>query len=166
MLNAATTATIVPYMCTQEAFFLVDRSAEKLAAERIHWLANNSIGCREKSLFATETMNDCSDSTVLSRLTVLTWPASSLVFLSAFQKRMCLLYKACGTKWAYPLWRRVWGPVFPPNSSWSNAVAVIPERARTPYMGTSLIRNSPPLGPYSSPMPRALWWSQGVGAFL
>ena len=27
------------------------------------------------------------------------------------------------------------------------------------YRGTSLIRNSPPLGPYSRPMPRALWWS-------
>ena len=27
------------------------------------------------------------------------------------------------------------------------------------YRGTSLIRNSPPLGPCSRPMPRALWWS-------
>ena len=26
------------------------------------------------------------------------------------------------------------------------------------YRGTSLIRNSPPLGPYSRPMPRNLWW--------
>ena len=26
------------------------------------------------------------------------------------------------------------------------------------YRGTSLIRNSAPLGPYSSNMPRALWW--------
>ena len=25
--------------------------------------------------------------------------------------------------------------------------------------GTSLMRNIPPVGPYSSPMPRALWWS-------
>ena len=25
--------------------------------------------------------------------------------------------------------------------------------------GTSLIRNSPAQGPYSRPMPRALWWS-------
>ena len=32
------------------------------------------------------------------------------------------------------------------------------------YRGTSLIRNSNPLGPYSSNMPRALWWSQGAGA--
>ena len=118
MLSAATPATIVPYMCIQEAFFSVDRCADKLAAETIHWLANNSIGCLKNSLFAAETMNDCSDSTVLSRLTVLTWPASSLVFLSAFQKRMCLLYKACGTKWAYPLWRMVQGSAFPPNSSW------------------------------------------------
>ena len=30
------------------------------------------------------------------------------------------------------------------------------------YKGTSLIRNSAPLGPYS----RALWWSQGGGLFL
>ena len=28
-----------------------------------------------------------------------------------------------------------------------------------PYRGTSLIRNSSPLGPYSRLMPRALWWS-------
>ena len=28
-----------------------------------------------------------------------------------------------------------------------------------PYRGTSLKRNRPPLGPYSRPMPRALWWS-------
>ena len=27
------------------------------------------------------------------------------------------------------------------------------------YRGTSLIRNSAPLGPYSRTMPRALWWS-------
>jgi len=27
------------------------------------------------------------------------------------------------------------------------------------YRGTSLIRNCPPLGPYSSLMLRALWWS-------
>ena len=27
------------------------------------------------------------------------------------------------------------------------------------YRGTSLTRNRPTLGPYSRPMPRALWWS-------
>ena len=27
------------------------------------------------------------------------------------------------------------------------------------YRGTSLIRNCPPLGPYRSTMPRAIWWS-------
>ena len=32
--------------------------------------------------------------------------------------------------------------------------------------GTSLIRNSAPLGPYSKTMPRALWCSQGGGRFL
>jgi len=29
------------------------------------------------------------------------------------------------------------------------------------YRGTSLVRNSAPLGPYSKNEPRALWWSQG-----
>ena len=28
----------------------------------------------------------------------------------------------------------------------------------TSYMSTSLIRNRHPLGPYSSPMPRDIWW--------
>ena len=28
------------------------------------------------------------------------------------------------------------------------------------YRGTSLIRNSTPLGPYSRPISRALWWSE------
>ena len=34
------------------------------------------------------------------------------------------------------------------------------------YRGTSLIRNSAPLGPYSGTMPRALWWPWGGGLFL
>jgi len=34
------------------------------------------------------------------------------------------------------------------------------------YMGTSLIRNSLTLGPYSRPMPKALWWSSGGWRFL
>jgi len=34
------------------------------------------------------------------------------------------------------------------------------------YRGTSLIRNSAPLGPYIRTMPRALWWSKGAGLFL
>ena len=29
--------------------------------------------------------------------------------------------------------------------------------AKTAYKGTSLIRSPPPVGPYSSPMPRYLW---------
>jgi hypothetical protein len=33
------------------------------------------------------------------------------------------------------------------------------------YKGTSLIRKRLPVGPYSSPLPRALWWSYGGGAF-
>jgi len=32
--------------------------------------------------------------------------------------------------------------------------------------GTSLIKNSAHLGPYSRTMPRALWWPQGGGLFL
>ena len=32
--------------------------------------------------------------------------------------------------------------------------------------GTSLIRESAPLGPYSRTMPRALWWSEGGGLIL
>ena len=32
------------------------------------------------------------------------------------------------------------------------------------YRGTSLIKNSAPLGPYSRNMFRALWWSYGGGA--
>jgi len=34
------------------------------------------------------------------------------------------------------------------------------------YRGTSLIRNSLSLGPYSRTVPRALWWSEGGGRFL
>ena len=44
------------------------------------------------------------------------------------------------------------------------------QQERCCYRGTSLIRNSPPLGPYrgpySRPMPRALWWSEGGWRFL
>ena len=32
------------------------------------------------------------------------------------------------------------------------------------YRSTSLIRNTPLLGPYSRTMPRVLWWSEGGGA--
>ena len=32
-----------------------------------------------------------------------------------------------------------------------------------PYKAISLIRNHPPLGPYSSMMPRALWWPWSPG---
>jgi len=34
------------------------------------------------------------------------------------------------------------------------------------YRGTSLKRNTPTVGHYSGPMPRDLWWSQGVGCFF
>ena len=39
-------------------------------------------------------------------------------------------------------------------------------RENPEYRGTSLIRNSAPVGPYSRTIPRALWWSQGVEPFL
>ena len=32
-------------------------------------------------------------------------------------------------------------------------------RGATHYRGTWLIRNNPPLGPFSRTMPRAIWWS-------
>ena len=34
------------------------------------------------------------------------------------------------------------------------------------YRGTSLIRNTPPPGPFSRTKPRALWWSKGGRLFL
>ena len=34
------------------------------------------------------------------------------------------------------------------------------------YRGTSHIRNSAPIGPYSRTMPRALWWPLWGGCFL
>jgi len=34
------------------------------------------------------------------------------------------------------------------------------------YRGTFLIRKRHPIGPYSRPVPRALWWSWGGGPFL
>ena len=40
-----------------------------------------------------------------------------------------------------------------------------PRASHPLYRGTSLIRNRAPLGPYSSRMPRALWWSWGGGRF-
>ena len=36
----------------------------------------------------------------------------------------------------------------------------------TPYRGTSLMRNSAPLGPCSRTMHMVIWWFQGVGLFL
>jgi len=35
-----------------------------------------------------------------------------------------------------------------------------------PYRGTSLIRNTPLLEPYSRTIPRVIWWSWGGGLFL
>ena len=40
------------------------------------------------------------------------------------------------------------------------------DRASHFYRGTSIIRDSAPLGAYSRTMPRTLWWSQGGGSFL
>ena len=33
------------------------------------------------------------------------------------------------------------------------------KRGMRPYRGSSFIRNRTPLGPYSSPMPGAVWWT-------
>ena len=38
--------------------------------------------------------------------------------------------------------------------------------AKDDYRGTSLIRNTPLLRPYSTTVPRVLWWSWGGGCFL
>ena len=38
--------------------------------------------------------------------------------------------------------------------------------ASSAYRGTSVIRNSAPLGPFSRIMPRALWWSYGGGGIF
>jgi len=43
---------------------------------------------------------------------------------------------------------------------------VLPRVGCTPYRGTSLIRKRPTLGPYTRPMPMALWRSEGGGRFL
>ena len=41
------------------------------------------------------------------------------------------------------------------------------EAGGDPYCrGASLMRKSPSLGPYRRPMPKALWWSEGVWLFL
>ena len=34
------------------------------------------------------------------------------------------------------------------------------------YRSTSLTRNSAPVGPYSTNMPKVLWWSKGGGLFI
>ena len=50
-----------------------------------------------------------------------------------------------------------------PPESYGRPPALAPLRCQSmhhpPYRGISLIRNSLPLGPYSRPMSRALWWS-------
>ena len=46
------------------------------------------------------------------------------------------------------------------------ASAALPARQRKPYRGTSPIRNSAPLGPYSRTIPRTLWKPWGGGLFL
>ena len=42
----------------------------------------------------------------------------------------------------------------------------VPNLTCAVFRGTSLIRNCPPLGPYSRTMPRALWWYYGEWRFL
>ena len=50
--------------------------------------------------------------------------------------------------------------------AWSASHFVRPFGAPPTYRGTSLIRYSAPLEPYSRTMPRALRWSLGGGVFL
>jgi len=57
-----------------------------------------------------------------------------------------------------------------PCTSASNAAGKIGSvwlrvRTRVVYRGTSLIRNTPLLGPYRSTIPRVLWWSVRGGAY-
>ena len=47
----------------------------------------------------------------------------------------------------------------PPRMCETTEGGTSPRIGEQPYRGTSLIRNSAPLGPYSRTMPRALWWS-------
>ena len=52
------------------------------------------------------------------------------------------------------------------RDSLSSASQRVPHSEESVYRGTSLIRNQPPMGPYSSAMPRALWRSSGGGRLL
>ena len=54
------------------------------------------------------------------------------------------------------------GPVQDPLLTHSAGVVLLLLK----YRGISLIRNRPPLGPYSRNMPRAIRWSKGGGLFL
>ncbi|KAJ1472267.1 hypothetical protein T484DRAFT_1975762 [Baffinella frigidus] len=48
----------------------------------------------------------------------------------------------------------------PPTQTCNGVESTHPHvQRRRIYRGTSLIRNRPPLGPYTRPMPRALRWS-------
>ena len=57
-------------------------------------------------------------------------------------------------------------PLSPPAKGTGGRAGTDEAVRAPPYRGTSLIRNCPPLGPYSRTMPRALWKSQGGGGFL
>ena len=50
------------------------------------------------------------------------------------------------------------------TSNGTQGSAESPPVSPYPYRGTSLIRNTPLLGPYSRT--RVLWWSKGGGLFL
>ena len=74
------------------------------------------------------------------------------------RKRLQLLRPFCGMMvnyWVVFLW-------WENSQKWTR----VPVSLRWAYSGTSPIRNSAPLGPYSRTMPRVLWRSQGVCSFL
>jgi len=54
-------------------------------------------------------------------------------------------------------------PLYPLSEFRETQPPCLAHRPGTAYRGTSLIRNSPPLGPYSRTMSRVLWRSWGGG---
>jgi len=58
------------------------------------------------------------------------------------------------------------GPSWARCSQHASHVSARADWRKARYRGTSLIRNSTPLGPYGRPMPRALWRSWGGERFL
>jgi len=86
-------------------------------------------------------------------------PLKVLCSLPANLSRCCVL-SSLGSGLAPP---RETMKVHEPYSRDSGAEAQCPGGG---YRGTSFIRNTPLLGPYSKTLPRVLRWSKGAGRFL